>query len=401
MDEIAKLLYHPQDADIENAREMLAHAERCVRQGRSDDACRIARWIRDNPHEIYRPAAEALLKRPGLSRMRWRANADASAKIAAVQALGAIGGENAAPALAEALMYEKRRVQIEAAEALISIGSEAAPAVEYCVKNTMLWPADGMRMSVETLGRLGDHTVWRTLAQVIKGKLPTGRSRRHYRLATVIWAAIGPVILFWFPALIPVYVVLVSIVFLIAERRSDMERQPIVASASAALGRLGSISSIPDLIDAAASNRVDAGKVGAANALIAVLRHVGPEHFGILDARAERLIERLLGSRDISLAISLTRVLEYIGTGRSAAPLERLAELSDDYYRAADIRAEARRVLPVLQERKRQEEAPTHLLRPAQAAGRGSDTLLRAAATNAENEESARQLLRPGVHDEN
>ncbi len=401
MDEIAELLNHLQDADIGNAREMQAHAERCVLLGRSDDAIRIAQWIKDNPHETYRPAAEALLQRPGFSRLRWRANADASAKIAAVQALRAIGGESVTHALAAALMYEKRRVQIEASEALISVGHVAAPAVEYCVRNTMIWPADGMRMSVETLGSLGDQTVWRTLVEVMKGELPTGLSRRHWRLATLIWVAIAPTILFWLPALIPAYGVLIGITILSAGWRNDMERQPIVAAASAALCRLKTVSSIPYLINAATVNRLDAGTVGAAKALLAILPYVGPNQYGMLDERTEKYVERLLSSSGIPLVLALIRALEHIGTGKSVAPLERLAELSDGYDRAPEIRAEARRVLPVLQERKRQAEAHMHLLRPAQSGNTGSETLLRATSTQAENDESARQLLRPGAQDEN
>jgi HEAT repeat protein len=98
----------------------------------------------------------------------------------------------------------------------------------------------------------------------------------------------------------------------------------------------------------------------------------------------------LLGNPSTSLVLAAVRALEFVGTGQTIKPMQRLAKRGA----YGVIRAEAARALPILEERRKQEQASLVLLRGSAPPAASADELLRAAA--GEPQTPPEQLLRPG-----
>jgi hypothetical protein len=119
----------------------------------------------------------------------------------------------------------------------------------------------------------------------------------------------------------------------------------------------------------------------------ATLPRLTPEHYGALDTLAVPNLCRVLQHPDTSLALAALTALEKVGDGRALPFVARAAQRG----RSPEARALAARVLPLLQERLRQEQDRRILLRGASAPPTDAAWLLRAA----DRSEPPEQLLRP------
>jgi len=196
-----------------------------------------------------------------------------------------------------------------------------------------------------------------------------------------------------FPIVLATICLLGAIAFFLASPivlAGEVYRRPRFQSLVTALGNLR----LPESLGILATAAV---KSPSRETALAALRQVLP----ILPAGQYRLpfseavpsLCRLLGHKDEEVVLDMLGALEQIGDGQALRPVERLAETG----RTAGIRAEARRILPVLQERAQQESAPKVLLRASQAAAPPPDTLLRPTAAGTMGPE---QLLRAGQREE-
>ncbi|MDW8209167.1 MAG: HEAT repeat domain-containing protein [Chloroherpetonaceae bacterium] len=114
----------------------------------------------------------------------------------------------------------------------------------------------------------------------------------------------------------------------------------------------------------------------AIQALPEMLAALTPEHYGQLPAGTTPALCRVLYHPDNRLVALALDALGKVGDGRAVAPVEQMVRRG----RTPELRAEAERILPVLQERKRQEEAHSSLLRPSGVPADTPDVLLRPAA---------------------
>src|SRR5207249_5357386 len=107
--------------------------------------------------------------------------------------------------------------------------------------------------------------------------------------------------------------------------------------------------------------------------LPSVLGSLRADHYGIIGGSTTQLLCRVLAARRSHLVKASLEALEKVG-GPSAIPaVTRLTKKN----RAPDVRNLALRVLPVLEARKRDEDAPHVLLRASGAAGADEQVLLR------------------------
>lgn len=178
----------------------------------------------------------------------------------------------------------------------------------------------------------------------------------------------------------------------------DSRVNRVRAAAATALGHIGRPQSATALTEAAfdapgMQQTVGCFKVReAASAVLAgVLLKLTPEHYGQLGSALVPNLCRLLYHPEDTIVLSSLTALEMVGDGRAVALVERVAEKG----RNEAIRAEARRVLPVLLERQRQENDPHILLRATQSPTAPPDVLLRPAVSQPET--APEQLLRPSA----
>ena len=171
-------------------------------------------------------------------------------------------------------------------------------------------------------------------------------------------------------------------------------------AAGEALEQLNDTSAIPGLVAVATGVRPPSARRAAKHALQHLLPLVGSDNTKTLTAEQERgLVQLILQNvRFEPLALTALKSLEFIGTGQSAAFIEKLIRGLDspnDDLVPSTIRTEAQRLLPMLQERKRNEQQMAVLLRPAEPASQ--ELLLRPAAeVKVDAEIEREQLLRPG-----
>ncbi len=160
------------------------------------------------------------------------------------------------------------------------------------------------------------------------------------------------------------------------------------ASAARSLGRLADPLASAVLARAATDARREV-RQAAAVALPHALAAIGHEHLGALPPETTTNLCALLGRNNSALEVLVLDALECAGTGAAAEPVRRLASRS----KSGSIRDAAARVLPILDERLRQETSATRLLRPAGSPNASSDVLLRPASSATAVPEE--QLLRP------
>ena len=171
--------------------------------------------------------------------------------------------------------------------------------------------------------------------------------------------------------LVPVVALPVTGLRLVGERRRFVRMR---AEATRAMGALKESGTIQILLQNIRDpdTRI---RSAARDCLPAVLDAIVAEEAPLLPDAALELC-RLLGDRSEALVVSILDVLKLYGGGASAHPVERLVTRG----RTEAIRANAARVLPVLQERLKQEQDPKTLVRPASAPEDATEELLRPAA---------------------
>jgi hypothetical protein len=144
------------------------------------------------------------------------------------------------------------------------------------------------------------------------------------------------------------------------------------AAAAVALGRLQSVESVGALTTALYDHSA-AVRRAAVPALKSALPLLTPEHYGQLGVQAIPNLCRALGHGDELLVLHVLDALEKVGDGRAVQPVEETATRG----RTDRIRQMAIRILPLLQERQRQESASKMLLRAAVPTESAPHTLLR------------------------
>ncbi len=327
-----------------------------------------------------------------IKRKRW-----AGARLAAVDALGQIGAERALAPLALAILDPDPNVQQAAADILASYGPDALPALNAVLNQGGDWPLSGMKRLVDTISSLQTPLAAGTLVAVTLAGLPTPPPRwdrpllYSIRLAvtmvvggTLTWMMVtdSPVmgmsalfvltmlgVFFWFVA------ALFGILPYRALREAS-ERNAIAMLAAQGLRAAGDKAFLPAVIEGAFGyNRMSPGP--ARLALRYLLPHVDSEDMEKLPFGARsKLMDALGRGHDPDLDVAILQALEWVGTGSVADKVARLAE----HGATPAVREEAARVLPVLQTRLREEQAPAILLRPSH------------------NASPANQLLRPGLY---
>ncbi len=133
----------------------------------------------------------------------------------------------------------------------------------------------------------------------------------------------------------------------------------------------------------------------AKTALPAVLSQLTPEDFGQQDSEMIPYLCHLLSRSEEPLVLAILEALGKVGDGRAVLPVQRLAVKG----RTERIRAAAASILPVLEQRQKQENDPQVLLRAASQDAAASNVLLRPASSTPATE--PQQLLRASYAEEN
>ena len=196
--------------------------------------------------------------------------------------------------------------------------------------------------------------------------------------------------------LIPVFTVLFGLGGLLNIHRANRVRMAAVL----ALGRLRS----PEAVGALARATLDVSpgiRSVAEESLRQCLPQITPDHYARLDADTVPALCRLLNvkkerlfanhAHTEQLVLDALAALGKIGDGSAVRPVESVAE--DGWTQP--VRAAARQILPVLQERQRQENNPRLLLRGSAPPPTPGDQLLRPTSTTLIA--LPEQLLRPSV----
>lgn len=341
----------------------------------------------------------------GMKRRRW-----AGARLAAVDALGQIGAEHALPALARACLDPAPDVQQTASDILAAYGAEALPALNAVLNQSGDWPLSGMKRLVETIGRLQTQQAAGTLVAVVLAGLPPPPPRwdrpllYSIRLAVTIvmggaltWLMITGSPLMGMAALFLLTIAVVFVWFVTAlfailpyhALREASERNAIAMLAAEGLRLSGDKAFLPAVIEGAFGyNRMSPRP--ARRALRYLLPRVDSEDMERLPFGARsKLMDALGRGHDADMDVAILGALEWVGTGSAADKVARLAE----HGATPAVREEAARILPTLQARQRQEQAPAILLRPSRITSPATQLLRPGQYVETTPTE---QLLRPG-----
>jgi hypothetical protein len=418
----------PVESEAESAavsERLKEHAQKAILSLDIEECCRITRWANDNPHPAAGPALCAMLLRPNRFKglKAWKREAWIDMRISAIRALAQNRDQFSAPTLAHVLVHDVPKVREEARIAIQSLGSTAVLPLVETIRVTTDWPIGGMLYAIETLGIISDKSAGPTLARILFGLLPNTPVR--WMKAQFKWAAFlgaietammwqiissqndgspGPVVF------IVIYATLLFLVFtslsalavgVFIRRGKSTEANRVNSAATKALICIKDPRSVPSLVEVATEKYSPSARAGATLALRETLPILTTSDYGLLTGAVERRLTSMFAVHNPSLTLATVRALEFVGTGQSVGPVERLARrkpLSNTAVHA-EIKAEAERVLPVLVERKRSEEASTVLLRPSQVAADTGAVLLRPVSSLTAYEEPVDQLLRPGQAD--
>jgi len=352
-------------------------------------------------------------------------------------------------ALANALQLTEGNLRAAARDAIAPTGAAAVSSLLDNLRTRRDWTVGGMQETIEALGAAGDLTVASELLDVVSGDLPVHCNRwRKLQYGWSLGCGAAPIILvttLGFILCIPELLrhpgataglffgvlaygsIMGCIVALLAAlpvrffvsylKRQD--RAKLSKTAADALIALGATHTINSLILIASGRHTFYAIQAARRALKGLLLTVNETHAGLLSLEVERrlttLLEGCIGTldydqsthsdadpdidhNDARLLFAGLRAMEFIGSGQSARFVEGLVNrrpTSNDAGQYMQVRLEAERVLPILQERRRHEEAYTLLLRPSQASAMGGDVLLRPVTQHAELEG---QLLRASTN---
>jgi len=174
----------------------------------------------------------------------------------------------------------------------------------------------------------------------------------------------------------------------VAADKSRVNR--VRAQAAETLGALGQPESVDVLADAAheIGSRV---RNPAHDALLRILPTLTEQHRGTLSAQTVPNLCRLLDDSEMPTTLDILRALERIGDGRAVKPVQLTIIRWSLRLPNSAVRKEAERILPVLLQRQRQEQASSILLR---AADHSLNEVLVRPAASAPSEDSA-TLVRP------
>jgi hypothetical protein len=159
-----------------------------------------------------------------------------------------------------------------------------------------------------------------------------------------------------------------------------------------ALGHFDAPESVGALAGAASdlSPKVRAEAVKALKSVMPALRE---DHYGRLSPETVPRLCRLLAHRNEPLVLMVLEALEKVGDSRACSPVAHVANRG----RTPLLREAAERILPVLHQRRQQENDPDTLLRAAEGSA-APETLLRAVQSAAQS--APQSLLRPSALDE-
>lgn len=189
---------------------------------------------------------------------------------------------------------------------------------------------------------------------------------------------------------------------MVAGALDDAPLHHAMAEAATALGKLSDPMAAGNLARAQV-DRNKALRKAAQDALPTVLNAIREEHYGLLPRDATPALCDALQLMDSRHVVPILEALGRAGDGRAVAPVRQFLTArswrsgwsGSDEGKECDrlVLATAQRVLPILEDRLRQETVAERLLRPAQAPGAPEDLLLRPAGSASAVPEA--QLLRP------
>ena len=357
------------------------------------------------------PLLSEVLTPPQGFRMRLRRRQWTLARLASVNALAKISSLDALPPLARAILDPSPLVQNAAADAILPFGPDALPALTSALHTTADWPLSGMKRLVTIIGQVGTPQACVALVPVVLGGQPRSAARWDKPLRWSFNAYVGGVgaitalmliatssLSMAFAALVVSGLLLGFLWILVCIccitpyclMRESYERGAIAGLAAEGLRSARNKAYLPAVVEGAFGyNRISPKP--ARKALLYLLPLLNADDGERMEAGTRRHLMEALGNVNNSqqLEFALVRAMEWVGTGQAARKVAWLTRRGQN----SAIRDEAARILPVLQERERREQAPTTLLRPSHAAPILPEHLLRPiAATDAT---PAEQLLRP------
>ena len=332
-----------------------------------------------------------------------------------LQYLEQIGPPHCVQPLIEAMGLAPLGIAQEACEILILIGEPALPNLIACIRepNGILYRKP--LKAIEAMARIDSPEVALALASMLS-------RQRSIRTANVPFL-VNCLLVGLFPAIVlhflrhtvsPSHIARMILIGTfsnccamryMADRNCLKGEEELDKAACFALVEIGDTAAIPELISAATTARAPSTRKLAAGALVKLVPLLQSPQAPELTAAQEKMLTGLIGGslqirfgvKDINVALASVKALEFLGTGQSASFIEKLTRGPDspiDDLVPAAIRTEALRLLPILQERKRNEEQVAVLLRPAELVRQ--ELLLRPASkVNMDDETERAQLLRP------
>ena len=349
-------------------------------------------------------------------RLRWRRKEWSCVRVAAIQALRTLGDPAALPTLARTLLYDPdAEVRANASDALCAFGPQATPHLLGLLRESTDWSNDGMLALISTLGKLGDKTAGPSLARILCNWLPrlprrwTSLPLKVSALCTLLFLLIGisvcciqpedlgPALFMGCLLYAPAWLLIYLFLFLppsLSQQRFTIRRLHIATAE--ALSALKDKNALPSLIQATYNSLSGPAQLAAQETLALLFSLIGPEDAGLISPRAERYLLADLNANPPERTLRIVRALEFIGTGQAARPVSRLTRLrpgANDSFARMELRAEAERILPILEERSRQEQHAGLLLRAADHPPTPTEALLRPSQERLET--PAEQLLRP------
>ena len=376
-----------------------AHIKKCLRLRKLSDCRRAVEWIAVNPDSHYVETLALIAEHETSPLLNLVTSSDEwlSLSILAIEILGRIDTAEVTTIVAQRLMDNREKVREASQRVLAKRGTRAATAIVSMLE-TPYPNFKRLVAAVQTLGLIGSPVATNQLAGLISGRIePDGTHFGFYSVAlqflTILFILI-PFLTGGFGAvLLPV-----GIALLINSRVSRRRRRELLELETArSLMRIGDVRCIPELVATITHEAAAISGRPVTRTLISLLKRLEPEHARLLDSRTERRLTDLFRTGNSRLIKATVRALEYVGTGQSVEPVKRLCRTRPLFAYGADITAEAKRVLPVLLERKQFEEAPQHLLRPSSAYSQPSELLLRPASEKENDATAALELLRPGA----
>lgn len=324
--------------------------------------------------------------------VRSRRRAWVWARIAAVNALCRIGRTDALPALTRALFDADPLVREAAAFALPCFGAAPIALLIRELRSRTDWPLQSMQLLITTLGDLGNRRALPALLNVLNEQLPFDPTR--WGRQTFVRPFVGLLALFsgsWIVTLLAAlpslpglaecfatllllimyslapflffYMVLVCMVFVpLLHFDSVREREILGKAALEGLVKLKDRRAIPGILEAIDHARPGTGR--ATQALCSLLPLLRPEDAARFPLQAKRRLARLLENQSTEVRQEILRALELVGGGESIEAVERVAK-----QETGPIRSEARRLLNLLRDRSRQEQASSSLLRGSSSPG--------------------------------